>query len=149
MKATFGAGCFWHVEDLFSRTRGVTSTRAGYTGGAVPDPTYEQVCTDSTGHAEAVEVEFDPGVISYEELLGVFWGAHDPTTRDRQGPDVGRQYRSAIFCHSGEQMEAAARSRDELARSGRHRAPIVTEIAESGPFYPAEEYHQRYMQKRR
>ncbi|MDA7940781.1 MAG: peptide-methionine (S)-S-oxide reductase MsrA [Nitrosopumilus sp.] len=149
MKATFGAGCFWHVEDVFARTPGVVSTRAGYAGGTVPDPTYEQVCTDKTGHAEAVEVEFDPGRISYSDLLRIFWRCHDPTTRDRQGPDVGRQYRSVIFCHSEEQRQDAEMSAAEEGASGRHRSPIVTEVAGDEEFYPAEEYHQRYIEKRR
>lgn len=148
LKATFGAGCFWHVEDLLSKTKGVESTRAGYTGGAMPDPTYEQVCTDTTGHAEAVEVEYDPNVVSYEDLLEIFWNNHDPTTKDRQGYDVGRQYRSAIFFHSDSQKESATKSRDDLERSGRHSSPVVTEIVQSGKFYPAEEYHQKYLKKK-
>lgn len=149
MKATFAAGCFWHVEEVFGRVDGVVSTRVGYTGGSVQDPTYEQVCTDSTGHAEAVEVTYDPARVSYEKLLEVFWACHDPTTRDRQGPDVGRQYRSAVFCHGEEQRRAASASAGALAGSGRLRAPVVTEIGPAAPFYEAEEYHQKYAEKRR
>lgn len=148
MKATFGAGCFWHVEHVFANTKGVTSTAVGYTGGRVEDPTYEEVCTDRTGHAEAVQVEYDPDQVSYDDLLGVFWSNHDPTTLNRQGPDVGIQYRSAVFCHSDEQRLAAEKSRDALIRSGRYRGPIVTEIVPAAPFYRAEEYHQRYFAKR-
>ena len=147
MKATFAAGCFWHVEALFRRLDGVVDAKAGYTGGTVDNPTYEQVCTDLTGHAEAVQVEYDPARISYDGLLEVFWGSHDPTTPDRQGPDVGRQYRSAVFAHSNEQMERAALARDRLQRSGRYGRPVVTEIGRAGPFYAAEEYHQRYLEK--
>ncbi len=148
MKATFGAGCFWHVEHIFANTKGVTSTAVGYTGGHAEDPTYEEVCTDRTGHAEAVQVEYDPDQVSYDDLLGVFWSNHDPTTLNRQGPDVGIQYRSAVFCHSDEQRLAAEKSRDALARSGRYRGPIVTEIVPAAPFYRAEEYHQKYFAKR-
>ena len=148
MKATFGAGCFWHVEHIFANTKGVTSTAVGYTGGRVEDPTYEEVCTDRTGHAEAVQVEYDPDQVSYDDLLGVFWSNHDPTTLNRQGPDIGIQYRSAVFCHSDEQRLAAEKSRDALARSGRYRGPIVTEIVPVAPFYRAEEYHQKYFAKR-
>ena len=147
MKATFAAGCFWHVEEVFRRTEGVVSTRVGYTGGGAQNPTYEQVCTGSTGHAEAVEVTYDPARVSYERLLDVFWSCHDPTTRDRQGPDVGTQYRSAVFCHGPDQMGSASKSAAALSASGRLRAPAVTEIAEAGPFYEAEEYHQQYMRK--
>ena len=147
MKATFGAGCFWHVEDLLAKTRGVTSTRVGYAGGVLPDPTYEEVCTDKTGHAEAVEVEYDPDQISYRELLDVFWRNHDPTTLNRQGPDVGVQYRSVIFCHDDEQRAIAEESRRSLEESGRYEKPIVTEIVAAPAFYRAEEYHQRYFEK--
>lgn len=147
MKATFAAGCFWHVEEVFRKTEGVVSTRVGYCGGSVPDPTYEQVCSDRTGHAEAVEVTFDPGRTSYERLLDVFWACHDPTTRDRQGPDVGRQYRSAVFCHGEEQRKAASASAAALDSSGKLRAPVVTEITGAGPFYEAEQYHQQYVRK--
>ena len=148
MKATFGAGCFWHVEHIFANTKGVTSTAVGYTGGRVEDPTYEEVCTDRTGHAEAVQVEYDPDQVSYDDLLDVFWSNHDPTTLNRQGPDVGIQYRSAVFCHNDGQRLAAEKSRDALARSGRCRGPIVTEIVPAAPFYRAEEYHQKYFAKR-
>lgn len=147
MKATFAAGCFWHVEEVFRRTEGVVSTRVGYTGGSAQNPTYEQVCSDRTGHAEAVEVTFDPERVSYERLLQVFWSCHDPTTRDRQGPDVGSQYRSAVFCHGEGQMREAADSSAKLAGSGRLRAPVVTQIEPAGPFYEAEEYHQQYIRK--
>lgn len=147
VKATFAAGCFWHVEEVFRKTPGVVSTRVGYTGGDAPNPTYEQVCTDRTGHAEAVEITYDPARTSYEQLLRVFWACHDPTTRDRQGPDVGRQYRSAVFFHGDEQRLAASASAVALGNSGRLRAPVVTEIEPVGPFYEAEQYHQQYISK--
>ena len=147
MKATFAAGCFWHVEAAFQKIDGVTGTKAGYTDGTVENPTYEQVCTDLTGHAEAVQVEYDPGRTSYERLLDVFWANHDPTSLNRQGPDVGRQYRSAVFVHSAEQMETAALSKNRLENSGRCSKPIVTEIKPAGAFYAAEEYHQKYFEK--
>jgi peptide-methionine (S)-S-oxide reductase len=145
-KATFGAGCFWGVEATFRRLAGVKSTQVGYIGGSLENPTYEAVCTDRTGHAEAVEVTFDPEVISYHDLLEVFWDNHDPTTRNRQGPDVGKQYRSAIFFHSPEQ-EADARQSLTVAQS-RFKRPIVTEIVPAEQFWPAEEYHQQYLEKR-
>ena len=145
-KATFGAGCFWQVEVEFRNTPGVTATRVGYAGGETPNPSYEQVCTDRTGHAEVVEVEFDPERVSYEQLLERFWALHDPTQLNRQGPDVGRQYRSAIFFHSPEQEATATASRERAqTQLGR---PIVTEITPAAPFWPAEEYHQRYLEKR-
>jgi peptide-methionine (S)-S-oxide reductase len=144
---TFGAGCFWGVEVTFRNVEGVTATEVGYTGGTTTDPTYREVCSGTTGHAEAVRVEFDPARVSFEELLDVFWESHDPTTLDRQGPDVGSQYRSAVFYHTPEQRAAAESSRERLARSGRHRDPIVTEITPAAAFYPAEEYHQRYLEK--
>ncbi|MGD9962714.1 MAG: peptide-methionine (S)-S-oxide reductase MsrA [Thermoplasmata archaeon] len=148
-KATFAAGCFWGVEESFRRVRGVTSTRVGYTGGRTRDPTYEDVCTDTTGHAEAVEVEFDPSVVSYEKLLEVFWDIHDPTTLNRQGPDRGTQYRSAIFYHDDGQRAAATASKDRLQALGRHgQSVIVTEIQPAAAFYEAEAYHQRYLEKR-
>lgn len=147
MKATFGAGCFWHVEDLFRKTKGVKSTKVGYTGGNLANPTYEEVCTDRTGHAEAVEVEYDPNEISYEELLDVFWNNHDPTSLNRQGPDVGIQYRSSIFFHDESQKQAAQKSKEKLDSSGRFSKKIVTEIVPSPEFYKAEEYHQKYFQK--
>ena len=147
MKATFGAGCFWHVEDLLSTTKGVTSTAVGYIGGQLPNPTYEEVCTDKTGHAEAVEVEFDPNEISYEEILDVFWHNHNPTTLNRQGPDVGNQYRSAIFYHDETQKEIAEKSKQSLEESKSFDASIVTQIVPAPVFYKAEEYHQKYFKK--
>ena len=146
-KATFAAGCFWGVEAEFARLEGVTSTQVGYTGGKLVNPTYYDVCSDRTGHAEAVEVEFDPAVVSYEKLLEVFWEIHDPTTVNRQGPDVGSQYRSAIFFHTPEQEAAAHASKENLQASGRYLRPIATEITAASTFYPAEEYHQRYFEK--
>jgi peptide-methionine (S)-S-oxide reductase len=147
-RATFAAGCFWGVEETFRPVKGVHSTRVGYSGGTLPNPTYQDVCTDRTGHAEAVEVEFDPAEVSYRDLLKVFWEMHDPTTLNRQGPDAGSQYRSAIFFHTPEQEAAARVSKEELERSGRHRRPIVTEILPAAEFWPAEEYHQCYLAKR-
>jgi len=147
LKATFGAGCFWHVEDLLSKTKGVKSTKVGYIGGQLPNPTYEEVCTDKTGHAEAVEVEYNPDEISYEELLDVFWNNHNPTTLNRQGPDIGIQYRSAIFYHDDEQKEIAEKSKQILDKSRKYEHPIVTEIIPSPTFYSAEEYHQKYFKK--
>src|SRR5438445_6366435 len=147
-KATFAAGCFWGVEAAFWNVPGVLDTRVGYTGGHADDPTYEQVCSHTTGHAEAVEVTFDPEKVSYEQLLEVFWDSHDPTQLNRQGPDVGDQYRSAIFFHSPEQQAAATASQERLGKSGRYSRPIVTEVTPAGPFYRAEEYHQQYLEKR-
>jgi len=147
-KATFAAGCFWGVEELFRRTPGVISTAVGYTGGQTENPTYQEVCGDRTGHAEAVQVEYDPKQVSYEQLLGLFWGNHDPTTPNRQGPDFGSQYRSAIFFHSPEQEAKARASKEALGVSGRFRRPIVTQIVPAATFYRAEEYHQQYLQKR-
>jgi peptide-methionine (S)-S-oxide reductase len=147
-KATFAAGCFWGVEATFRQLPGVVATRVGYTGGQKERPTYEQVCRHGTGHAEAVEVEFDPAAISYEKLLDVFWANHDPTTLNRQGPDVGDQYRSAIFPHNPQQWLAAEESLRREDASGRHRRRIVTVIAPAQTFWPAEEYHQRYLEKR-
>jgi peptide-methionine (S)-S-oxide reductase len=147
-KATFGAGCFWGVESTFRSLAGVTDAAVGYAGGAKENPTYEDVCTDETGHAEVVEVEFDPAVVSYEKLLDVFWANHNPTTLNRQGPDVGRQYRSVIFYHSPEQRAAAEASKIALENSGKFRSPIVTQIEPAPKFYRAEEYHQRYLEKR-
>ena len=146
-KATFAAGCFWGVESNFRRLPGVISATSGYIGGHTPEPTYQDVCTDRTGHAEAVEVEFDPAKISYDQLLDAFWSLHDPTTPNRQGPDVGSQYRSAIFYHDAEQEKVAISSRERTQKSGRFRRPIVTEIVAAPQFYPAEEYHQRYYEK--
>jgi peptide-methionine (S)-S-oxide reductase len=148
MKATFAAGCFWGVEELFRNTPGVLSTQVGYTGGHTDNPTYKEVCTDRTGHAEAVEIEYDPQRVSYEQLLEIFWANHDPTTLNRQGPDIGTQYRSAIFYHNPEQQAAAIASKRALEQSGRFHRPIVTEILPAGPFYRAEEYHQQYLAKR-
>lgn len=147
MKATFGAGCFWHVDDLLSKTKGVKSTTVGYIGGQLPNPSYEEVCTDKTGHAEAVEVEYDPNEISFEDLLDVFWNNHNPTTLNRQGPDVGIQYRSAIFYHNDEQKEIAEKSKEELEKSGKFDKSIVTQIVPAPTFYKAEEYHQKYFKK--
>lgn len=145
--ATFAAGCFWGVEYAFRKIPGVLKTTVGYTGGHVKDPTYEQVCSHTTGHAEAVQIEFDPSKVSYEKLLETFWAIHDPTTVNRQGPDVGSNYRSAIFYDSPEQEKEAAASREKLERSGKFKQPIATEIAPAGKFYAAEEYHQRYFEK--
>jgi methionine-S-sulfoxide reductase len=143
--ATFGAGCFWGVEYVFERVPGVVSTEVGYAGGHTDHPSYRDVCSHTTGHAEVLRVEFDPSVVSYDQLLEVFWAMHDPTQVDRQGPDVGDQYRSAIFTHSDEQRQAAEASRDRAqSRLGR---PIATEITAAGPFWPAEDYHQRYYDK--
>ena len=147
-KATFAAGCFWGVEAAFRQVPGVLETAVGYTGGSLPDPTYEDVCTDGTGHAEAVEVEFDPARVTYERLLDVFWENHDPTQKNRQGPDVGTQYRSGIFFHSPEQKAAAEASKASLEASGRFKRPIATEITPASTFWRAEEYHQRYLEKR-
>jgi peptide-methionine (S)-S-oxide reductase len=144
--ATFAAGCFWGVEARFRQIPGVRRTAVGYTGGTVPNPTYEQVCSGRTGHAEAVQVEFDPAEVSYDELLEAFWSKHNPTTLNRQGWDVGTQYRSAIFFHTPEQEAAAIESRDEV--QSRTRKPIVTEITPASEFHRAEEYHQRYLEKK-
>ena len=147
-KATFAAGCFWGVEATFRQLPGVISTRVGYTGGQMPNPTYEDVCTDRTGHAEAVEVEYDPAKVSYDQLLKVFWQNHDPTQLNRQGPDWGAQYRSAIFFHTPEQEAAAKASKEALEKSGQYRKPIVTQIVPATQFYEAEDYHQQYLEKR-
>ncbi|HUA46503.1 MAG TPA: peptide-methionine (S)-S-oxide reductase MsrA [Solirubrobacteraceae bacterium] len=143
--ATFAAGCFWGVEAAFREIEGVVATRVGYTGGTTSDPTYEQVCSDTTGHAEAVQVWFDPQVVSFDELLDTFWSIHNPTTRDRQGWDFGSQYRSAIFFHDADQEQVAVASRDNHQRT--LARPIVTQIVPASPFYDAEEYHQRYFEK--
>ncbi len=147
-KATFAAGCFWGVEDAFRAVKGVHEAVVGYCGGSTPDPTYERVCAGDTGHAEAVEVAFDPEEVSYEDLLDVFWSMHDPTTLNRQGPDVGTQYRSAIFYHDEGQKKTAEGSKASLEASGKHERPVVTEIAPALPFCRAEEYHQGYLAKR-
>jgi len=147
-KATFAAGCFWGVEAAFRQIKGVRRTTVGYSGGTLENPGYRDVCSGRTGHAEAIEVEYDPMEVSYDELLQVFWENHDPTTLNRQGPDVGTQYRSVIFYHNEEQKLAAIRSKEELASSGRYRNPIVTEIVPAAQFYRAEEYHQQYLEKR-
>jgi len=147
-KATFAAGCFWGVEAVFRQIEGVTATRVGYTGGDFKNPTYKDVCSGTTGHAEAVEVEYDPSKVTYEELLEVFWENHDPTTLNRQGPDVGTQYRSAVFFLTPEQEAAAKASKEKLQRNGKYKRPIVTEINPASEFYPAEDYHQQYLEKR-
>ncbi|MFQ5578937.1 MAG: peptide-methionine (S)-S-oxide reductase MsrA [Anaerolineae bacterium] len=145
--ATFGAGCFWCVEAVFEQLRGVQSVMPGYAGGHVPNPTYRQVCTGSTGHAEVAQITFDPGVITFAELLDVFWQTHDPTTLNRQGADVGSQYRSVIFYHSAEQKTLAEASKAKLEAAGVWPRPIVTEIVPLGDFFPAEEYHQTYYRR--
>ncbi|HEU5441849.1 MAG TPA: peptide-methionine (S)-S-oxide reductase MsrA [Ktedonobacterales bacterium] len=147
-KATFGAGCFWGVEETFRQVPGVVETAVGYEGGTLTDPTYRDVCTDRTGHAEVVEVTFDPAEASYEQLLDVFWNNHNPTQLNRQGPDFGTQYRSVIFYHTPEQREAAEASKAALEQSGKWKRPIVTQIVPAEPFYRAEEYHQQYLAKR-
>jgi len=144
--ATFAAGCFWGVEATFRKATGVVDARVGYCGGHVPEPSYEDVCTGMTGHAESIKVRFDPAMVSYEALLDAFWECHDPTQLNRQGPDTGNQYRSVIFYHNEAQKETALASRD--AHQQHLSSPIVTEIAAASPFYPAEEYHQRYLEKR-
>jgi len=146
MKATFAAGCFWHVEDLFRKVKGVSSATSGYTGGAMPSPSYEDVCTDRTGHAEAVQVEYDPEQVSYDDLLKVFWENHNPTTLNQQGPDIGTQYRSAVFYHDAEQEKAAREYMKKLQESMPEKK-VVTEITPAKEFFKAEEYHQRYFEK--
>jgi len=146
-KASFAAGCFWGVETAFRQIEGVLETAVGYLGGRTENPTYESVCSGRSGHAETVEVEYDPAKVSYERLLDVFWENHDPTTLNRQGPDVGEQYRSAIFFRTPEQEAAAIASKETREKSGRYKRPIVTEITPASTFYRAEEYHQRYLEK--
>ena len=147
--ATFGAGCFWQVEAEFRNTSGVTGTRVGYVGGSTERPTYEEVCRDRSGHAEVVEVQFDPEQVAYEDLVEKFWDLHDPTQLNRQGPDRGSQYRSAIFVHSPEQEKTALASRERAQeRIGRRRRPVVTEVTPASTFWEAEDYHQRYLEKR-
>ena len=145
-KAAFGAGCFWHVEEVFREMKGVQSTAVGFMGGTVSNPSYEQVCTGKTGHAEVVQVMYDPNEVSYEELLALFWKVHDPTTLNRQGSDIGEQYRSVIFFHTLEQERAARQSKEELTGMGK---TIVTQIVPASPFWRAEEYHQQYLRKQR
>lgn len=144
--AMFGAGCFWGVEEAFRTLKGVLKTSVGYAGGKLKNPSYEQVCTDRTGHAEVVQVEYDPTIINYDQLLETFWKCHDPTTPNRQGPDVGTQYRSAIFYYTEEQEKQALASKQKISK--KYKNPIVTEIERAGTFYPAEEYHQKYLMKR-
>ncbi len=146
-KATFGAGCFWHVEEAFRHVPGVIDTAAGFMGGHTKHPTYKEVCSHVTGHAEVVQLTYDPEKVSYDRLLDIFWDIHNPTTLNRQGPDVGYQYRSVIFYHTGEQREAALESMERLRKSGKFRRQIVTLVQPAGEFYRAEEYHQRYMEK--
>lgn len=147
-KAIFGAGCFWGIEAAFRQMKGVKATAVGYSGGAVANPSYELVCTGQTGHTEVVLVEYDPAVVSYDDLLGVFWEIHDPTTMNRQGPDVGTQYRSAIYFVDEAQETAARASKDAEDQSGRQPGPIVTEITAASEFYMAEDYHQQFVEKR-
>lgn len=146
--ATFGAGCFWGVEAAFRNVAGVADAAVGYAGGTAPSPTYEEVCTDRTGHAEVVQVQFDPDVVSYEKLLDVFWNCHDPTQVNRQGPDFGTQYRSVIFYHSADQEAAARAAKETLQASGKYSKPIATQIEPAAEFHRAEEYHQQYLAKR-
>lgn len=148
-KATFGGGCFWHVEDDFRRVEGVVSTEVGFEGGTKPKPTYGDVCTNLTGHAEVVQLQFDPGKVSYGQLLDAFFTLHDPTTMNRQGPDVGTQYRSVIFYHTPDQRKEAEEFIAQLAKSGRYQRPIVTQVAPASTFWKAEEYHQQYYEKQR
>ncbi len=145
--ATFGGGCFWGVEHLFRQRRGVLNVICGYMGGCVPNPSYEEVCSDRTGHAEVVQIRFDPAVVSYEELLDLFWSLHDPTTPNRQGVDVGTQYRSIVFCHTPQQEQTARAVMRQIDAERRFSSPIVTHLCPVQPFYPAEEYHQRYFEK--
>ncbi len=147
-KATFGAGCFWGVEAAYRQIPGVLSTKVGYVGGTLDNPTYRDVCSGRTGHAEVVEVTYDPERLTYDDLLTVFWDNHNPTTLNRQGPDIGTQYRSAIFYHDDEQQQAAVASKEERDRSGKFRTPIVTEITPASAFFEAEDYHQQYLEKR-
>ena len=147
-KATFGAGCFWGVEAAFREVPGVLATAVGYEGGTLDNPSYRDVCSDSTGHAEVVEVDYDPSLVRYETLLEVFWANHDPTTLNRQGPDIGTQYRSVIFFHTPEQQASAQKSLASMEASGRYKRPIVTQIVPAQTFYRAEEYHQQYLEKR-
>jgi peptide-methionine (S)-S-oxide reductase len=148
-KATFAAGCFWGVEEIFRALPGVTQTKVGYCGGTTKNPTYQEVCTDTTNHAEAIQIEFDPKVITYQQLLDKFWNSHNPTTPNQQGPDIGSQYRSAIFYHSPEQQELAEQSKQDQQQNGKWaNRTIVTQIVPEATFYDAEEYHQKYLAKR-
>ena len=147
-KAIFGAGCFWHIQDRFKKVKGVSSTSVGYSGGKKDSPTYEQVCTGDTGHAEVVEVDFDPSVVTYSELLDVFWSCHDPTTKDRQGPDIGHQYRSVIYYLDDRQKKLAEESMNDMSELGRFRDSIVTEIYPIKEYYKAEDYHQDHFDKK-
>ena len=147
-KAIFGAGCFWHIQDRFKKVKGVSSTSVGYSGGEKDSPTYEQVCTGDTGHAEVVEVDFDSSIVTYSELLDVFWACHDPTTKDRQGPDIGHQYRSVIYYLDDNQRKLAEESMNDMNKSGRFRDSIVTEIYPIKEYYKAEDYHQDYFDKK-
>ncbi|MCC7432019.1 peptide-methionine (S)-S-oxide reductase MsrA [Candidatus Peregrinibacteria bacterium] len=147
-KATFAAGCFWGVEETYRSLSGVLETRVGYTGGQLENPTYEDVCSGVTGHAEALEITFDNSKIGFTDLLRIFWKSHNPTTKDRQGPDIGHQYRSAIFYHSDQQRQIAEQSKEELDKSGKYKNPVVTEIVPAQKFWSAEEYHQKYLMKR-
>ena len=147
-KAIFGAGCFWHIQDRFKKVKGVSSTSVGYSGGKKDSPTYEQVCTGDTGHAEVVEVDFDSSIVTYSELLDVFWACHDPTTKDRQGPDIGHQYRSVIYYLDDNQRKLAEESMNDMNKSGRFRDSIVTEIHPIKEYYKAEDYHQDYFDKK-
>ena len=146
--ATFGGGCFWGVEEAFRQLPGVQSTTVGYSGGTLANPTYQDVCSGRTGHAEVVQIQYDPAQVSYQELLDVFWRIHDPTTLDRQGPDVGRQYRSVIFFHTPQQQSAALAAIEAQQAGSKHMRPIVTEVLPAGPFYKAEDYHQQYLKNR-
>jgi peptide-methionine (S)-S-oxide reductase len=145
--ATFGAGCFWGVEAAFQKIDGVISTSVGYMGGTLENPSYEDVCTDKTGHTEVIQIEFDTSVVSYEELLDVFWKIHDPTQLNRQGPDIGTQYKSVIFYYDEKQKKLAEESKNKMEKSGKFNKPIVTEIVQAKTFYKAEEYHQKYFEK--
>lgn len=146
--ASFAAGCFWGVEAAFRELKGVVETTVGYMGGHTKNPNYKEVCTGSTGHAETLQLKYDPAEISFEKLLEVFWNKHDPTTKNRQGPDIGEQYRSVIFYHTEEQKKLAEESKKKLDSSGKYRNPVVTEIIPAETFYPAEDYHQQYLEKR-
>jgi len=147
-KATFGAGCFWGVEAAFRKINGVLNTTVGYMGGNLENPTYEEVCTDKTGHVEVVQVNYDPSKVTYDELLEIFWNVHNPTQLNRQGPDIGSQYKSVIFYHNNQQKKIAENSKQKLENSSKYKNPIVTEITEVKKFYHAEEYHQQYIEKK-